>query len=299
MEEPPLNNTACETPSPTGVIEPRSSQPSNVQWEMVIPKRERPLSAARSQSIPPREKPIPATRVMAEPVALREPFWLQPERASASGFWSRIGFAGAIGVGGVGLLLIGAALLFAARTRDASVASDAPRRVIVGSELPVGASGWIPSFAPTWGPRGPRRIPVLRASLNLTDFRLEFQALIESKSIGWVFRAKDSGNFYVTKLEILQPIPNHRIVLKRFAVINGQEQPGREIAVPTRIFIDTIYKVRLEAMGSHFTTWIQDQKLDEWTDASIPAGGVGLYFDRGEHGTLKGEMRVFPLSAGK
>ena len=53
--------------------------------------------------------------------------------------------------------------------------------------------------------RREREISILRPSLNLTDYRIEFQAQIESKAIGWVFRAKDRKNFYVAKLEIVKP----------------------------------------------------------------------------------------------
>ena len=40
--------------------------------------------------------------------------------------------------------------------------------------------------------------------MNLSDYRLEFQAQIEAgKALGWVFRAKDGKIFYVNKLEMV------------------------------------------------------------------------------------------------
>ena len=54
--------------------------------------------------------------------------------------------------------------------------------------------------------------------------------------------------------------------------------------------------VKFSTDGDHFTTWVQDQKVDDWTDARLKTGGVGLYSDRGESRNLKnGSLRVAPL----
>ena len=58
---------------------------------------------------------------------------------------------------------------------------------------------------------------------------------------------------------------------------------------------DTMYKIRFDAVGDHFTTYVQDEKVDEWTDDRVKTGGVGLYSERGEVATLKGGMSVLPL----
>ena len=58
---------------------------------------------------------------------------------------------------------------------------------------------------------------------------------------------------------------------------------------------NTLFKIRFDAVGDHFTTYVQDEKVDDWTDGHIKTGGVGLYSDRGEVATLKGGMSVVPL----
>jgi hypothetical protein len=62
--------------------------------------------------------------------------------------------------------------------------------------------------------------------------------------------------------------------------------------------VDTMYKVRFDAVGDHFTTWVQDQKVDDWTDERFKTGGVGLYSDRSRGETMrlkKDTLRVAPL----
>jgi hypothetical protein len=51
----------------------------------------------------------------------------------------------------------------------------------------------------------------------------------------------------------------------------------------------------MDAVGNRFTTWIQDQKVDEWTDNQIDAGGVGLYYDNGDSAKLRDTLNVIPL----
>ena len=45
------------------------------------------------------------------------------------------------------------------------------------------------------------------------------QGQIETKAIGWVFRAADPKNYYVAKIEIVKPGLEPTVALVRFAVI--------------------------------------------------------------------------------
>jgi hypothetical protein len=130
----------------------------------------------------------------------------------------------------------------------------------------------------------------------VTDFRLEFQGQITNKALGWVVRARDPKNFYVVKLEIVKPGPSPSIALVHFAVTNGVEQPRKQVPLTMPVQVDTLYRVRLDALGNRLTTWVQDQKVDEWNGENLNAGGIGTYNERGERGTIQGEMKVFPIA---
>jgi hypothetical protein len=146
------------------------------------------------------------------------------------------------------------------------------------------------------GVRTLRDISVLRPTLSMSDYRLEFEAQIESKALGWIYRAQDVKNYYVSKLEIVKPGINPTVALVRYAVLNGEEQPHAQFPLNMPVRVDTTYKIRFDAVGDHFTTWVQDQKIDEWTDARLKTGGIGLYSDRGESRNLKnGSLRIAPL----
>ncbi len=129
----------------------------------------------------------------------------------------------------------------------------------------------------------------------MTDYRLSFEAQIENKALGWIYRAKDPKNYYVNKLEIVKPGLDPTVALVRFAVIDGEEQPRAQFPLSLPVHIDTLYKIRFDAVGNQFTTYVQDQKVDEWTDDRIKTGGIGLYNERGESKSVKGGVNVVPL----
>jgi hypothetical protein len=213
---------------------------------------------------------------------------------TSESFWSRLPAAVKITLAAVVMLAIGGTVFLT--TKGGGRKASAAQTLQAGSTLPAG-EGWISDFAPDpSGGRRRRQVSVLRSSLPLNNYRMELQGQIENKALGWVVRAKDGKNFYAMKLEIVRPGPDPAVDLVRFAVINGEEQPRTQIPLPMPVRMDTLYRVRVEAVGNHFTTWVQDQKVDEWTDGSISAGGAGLYDERGEHGSVKGGVNVSPLA---
>jgi hypothetical protein len=215
----------------------------------------------------------------------------------ASGsFWTRLPPAGKAGAGLAVALAIGGILFALSRGGNGTAASTGPH-VVEGPALtgPAMDSGWITDWGAEAGVRKEHDISVLRPSLNLADYRIEFEAQIETKAIGWVYRAKDGKNYYVNKLEIVKPGLQPTVALVRFAVINGEEQPRAQFPLTMASHLDTMYKIRFDAVGDRFTTYVQDQKVDEWTDDRLKMGGIGLFSERGERMSLKGTVNVIPL----
>jgi hypothetical protein len=189
-----------------------------------------------------------------------------------------------------GAAVLGAGILFfATKQGDAGSKSPAPLAA-------DGAAGgqWIANFAPD--ARRQRRVSVLRSSIALPAYRLEFESSIRIKALGWVYRAQDSKNFYVSKIEFQKPGVNPVYALVRYAVINGVEQPRVETPLHVSVPMGGLYKIRFEAVGSRFTTWVQGQQVEQWTDPRLSSGGAGLYGEGVEQSILQGDFVVTPLS---
>ncbi|HEV2200758.1 MAG TPA: hypothetical protein VGR73_13130 [Bryobacteraceae bacterium] len=191
--------------------------------------------------------------------------------------------------GSLAALLVAGILLFALKQDMTVPRRPSPPVVETGPALDVDPARWVTLS------QSPRQINVVRDSMQLADFRMDFQGLADAKTSGWVFRVKDARNYYAMSVEIAKPSASASAVLKRFAVIDGRDQPMTQTLVAIDSQPGALYKVRTEARGSRFTTWIADRKIDEWTDARLSDGGVGLYNDRTEAATVVADLAVFPL----
>jgi hypothetical protein len=243
----------------------------------------------------PKPEPIPAFR--NEPAAT--PYssldlGLPKLTVDSGSFWSKLPPAGKIGIAAAAVIVVVVAAILALRSGGSTVVANSPQ-VVAGSPLPAPETGWITDWGAEPGLRREHEISVLRPSLSLSDYRMEFEAEIESKAIGWVFRAIDGKNYYVAKLEVVTPGLEPKVEAVHFAVVNGQPQERAHTPLPMKVRIDTLYKVRFDAIGDRFSTFVQDEKVDDWTDDRLKTGGVGLYNDRGERMTLKGGVSVVPL----
>jgi hypothetical protein len=213
---------------------------------------------------------------------------------SSGGFLSTLPVGAKLGLAALIAIVIGSVIYFSTKGGSADAASNAPR-VVEAPALPSGDSGWITDWGTEPGVRRQHDISILSASRSLTDYRMEFQAQIENKALGWVYRARDGKDYYVSKLEIVKPGINPTVALIRFAVINGEEQPRAQFPLNMQAHLDTVYNIRFDAVGDHFTTFVQDQKIDDFTDDRIKTGGIGMYSEHGERLGLKGSVRVVPL----
>jgi hypothetical protein len=146
------------------------------------------------------------------------------------------------------------------------------------------ASGWRYDRA---GFLRPRQIAFYTPSLELTDYRFEFLGQIERKALSWVFRAADVKNYYVNRLEVVDPSPLPEVVLVRYAVVNGRAGPRTVTRLPMQTHLDTMYRIRVDVSGPNFVTTVQGQVVDVFSDERIPRGGVGFFAQSGEEVRLR------------
>ena len=147
----------------------------------------------------------------------------------------------------------------------------------------TGKPGWQKSWSA--GPSGwiqPGRLALYRDTIPLTDYRLEFMGQIQSKALGFAFRAADTNNYYAAKIVIVKPGPLPTIAFLHYKVINGHEGPRKQSPVLLAVQSDTLYRVLVEARGDHFTVTLNGQLADAWSDGQLKSGGIGLFADKGE-----------------
>jgi hypothetical protein len=139
---------------------------------------------------------------------------------------------------------------------------------------------------PAGSKRG-KQLTLYKPSMPLKDYRTEFVGQIEIGSLGWVFRAKDAKNYYAMKIRIVRPAIEPGIVLTRYAVVDGLEGPHVDIPLNLTVRNDTLYKVRVEVQGAKFSTYIQGNVVDIWSDDRLNSGGFGFSNERAERAHIR------------
>jgi hypothetical protein len=120
-------------------------------------------------------------------------------------------------------------------------------------------------------------LALYRPSQQLSNYRFEFLGQITGRTMGWVFRAADLQNYYATQLTIVKPGALPEVALVRYQVVGGQATD--RVQIPLRIFLQTgrPYRIREDVAGSGFTTSVEGEVVDSWTDDRLRAGAVGFF----------------------
>ena len=178
-------------------------------------------------------------------------------------------------------------------TSNSAVSADGS-----GPSIIMGEGGWVEGWAgdPS-GMHAGRQITIYRPSLKLSDYRLEFQGSIDTKSVGWVFRAANPDNYYAMKLMTVSSGLSPKVALFKYLVANGKQTQVGRVPIDLAVTQDTVFNVRVDVRGPQFTTYLQGQQVDSWTDDQLKAGGAGFLNERDERGKVK-SVSIRYLSGG-
>jgi hypothetical protein len=172
-------------------------------------------------------------------------------------------------------------------------AADAP-----GPSIMVGEGGWVEGWAgDPAGVHVGRQITIYRPSLKLADYRVEFQGQIDTSSIGWVFRAADPENYYAMKLSQVSGGLAPKLALFKYLVANGRQTQVGRVPIDLTLGPDMMLKIRMDVRGPRFSTYLQGQQVDVWTDDQLKTGGVGFLNEREERGRIK-SVSIYYLNGG-
>ena len=151
-------------------------------------------------------------------------------------------------------------------------------------EFGAGISDWTDSSALHVlqdGLRVTSGLALRKSTLELDDYRFEFEAKMEAGGVGWVVRAADEFDHYAFKFDSANQ-------LKRYAVIGGQAQRATTIEAPAGLFKASGFnRVLVQVKGERMMTMINGLGVDFWKDKRIQRGGVGFLADSGESALVR------------
>jgi hypothetical protein len=90
-----------------------------------------------------------------------------------------------------------------------------------------------------------------------------------------------------------------KVALFKYLVANGRQTQVGRVPIDLTVHADTVFDVRLDVRGPQFTTFIQGQQVDSWTDDQLRVGGAGFLNEREERGKVKSVSIRYLSGTGK
>ena len=154
--------------------------------------------------------------------------------------------------------------------------------------------GWSPDWGGDFNRKKNRTISLYRPSANNDDYRMEFEGQVDSKAIGWIYRAVDPKNYFAYKVELVRTGPDPGAALTHFTVVNGVESQKHYSPLAKPIRPGASFRVRLDVRGDEFSAYINDEVVEVWQDDRLMKGGFGLMTELGEVGQIR-KLQVYEL----
>jgi len=132
----------------------------------------------------------------------------------------------------------------------------------------------------------PGTLALFGPTKTFTDYRLEFFGQIENKGMGVTIRSKDEKNYHAMKLNVIQAGLRPVIALVHYNVVDGK--PGHKLQTPLNVMMHSHrpFQVAVNVRGNHFTTSIDGEEVDSYSDDTPSTGGVGFFSETGEKARL-------------
>jgi hypothetical protein len=299
---PVIKTTLVEVNSAsTAPVAKQTGKPAEVASKTKTPDNIQKQTEGKKQKQPEDKKPVesPAVEVKAEVSKAQD--IEAPTFGSGQPGSSFLGaLKGKLAIAAVVVVMAtGAYFMWGGKSNAPVSKSTAASADKAGPSIMVGGGGWVEGWAgdPSGGHFG-RQITIYRPSLKLSDYRIDFQGQIDTKSMGWVFRASDPQNYYAMKLTMVAAGLSPKIALFKYLVQNGHQTQVGRVPVDLAVRLDTLYNVRVDVQGTRFTTYVQGQQVDTWNDDELKSGGVGFLNEREERGRVK-SVSVSLLNGGK
>jgi hypothetical protein len=126
-------------------------------------------------------------------------------------------------------------------------------------------------------------LALLKPSLTMRDYELEFLGKIENRSLNWVFRAANPGNYFAARI-LLDGSGGAQFV--RYAVSAGGQAEAVSENLPFVVAKSSSCRVRMSICGNNFKLFLNDRTVCDWSDERMSEGGVGFFSDGDDRARL-------------
>ena len=121
-------------------------------------------------------------------------------------------------------------------------------------------------------------------TMQLSSYRMDFEAKLSSGMVGWVIGARDHENYHLYKLEKSAPRSESPYRVVHYPVVGGEADTSN--AISTEVSLDlnehVVHRFSVRVREGRVVTFINGQSVDYWVPQEWKAGGVGFFGDESE-----------------
>lgn len=131
-------------------------------------------------------------------------------------------------------------------------------------------------------------LTLFQETMDLSDYFMDFDFVLDRPSVGWVVRALDRDSYCAFKLERTGPKNDQRYKLVRYAVVDGDIDPKHqiEIDVTSDFRQEGRNRISVRIAGARVNTFLNGRGVDFWNDKFFHQGGVGFWNEDGSSGQI-------------
>ena len=127
-----------------------------------------------------------------------------------------------------------------------------------------------------------------RSTMQLSGYRLDFDARIATRGLGWVIGASDEHNYSAFKLEQVGSGDGTQYRLVRYQVTEGQAADAERVQVDVPLALNPDYNhVSVRLRENRVATFINGTGVDYWQAPAPPQGGIGFFTEGDESALLR------------
>ncbi len=123
-----------------------------------------------------------------------------------------------------------------------------------------------------------------RETMELSSYRMDFEAKLSSGGVGWVIGAQDNENYHLYKLEKSAPRSEKPYRVVHYPVVGGEADTTKTVSAEVSLELNehVVHRFSVRVREGRVITLINGQSVDYWVPREWKAGGIGFFGNKGE-----------------
>ena len=123
-----------------------------------------------------------------------------------------------------------------------------------------------------------------RETMELSSYRMDFEAKLSSGGVGWVIGAQDNENYHLYKLEKSAPRSENPYRVVHYPVVGGEADTTKTVSAEVSLELNehVVHRFSVRVREGRVITLINGQSVDYWVPREWKAGGIGFFGNKGE-----------------